>query len=238
MLKFKSLVLLIYLSIVGCVEETSTTGAFSEYKVSEKEYYDIKRIPKEHRDGSSYNNYLNDLKIVEFLLNNSGDNQELLTQDLVNSAEKLSHDVIKRYVENRILDEVKLVDIKQYYQEHLDEFSLTNFIVDEYYVTDKELFEGELTLEEIIQPLTANRKELMSNNLTENIEAELVNLSPNELTKAPVSIGDLHVIYRLVESVSITPLYDDVEYRVRSHLIDVLRKKAEAELRVKIFPRA
>jgi hypothetical protein len=225
--------LLICLAAVGCTKQESAEGKFSEFKISEKTYYDVKHVPDEHRDGTSYQAYLNDLMVVESLLTQQ--EEELLTQDLINSAEYLSQKVINRYVERKVLDELKTVDLEQFYQNNLDQFSLTKYVVDEYYISDLATFTDGQKVESLIDGVTPNRKELISNNINETIQRELNNIAISEFSKEPILIDDFNIIYQLIERTSETPEYDDVKFRVSAYFTSILRLKIKGEMNVSIL---
>lgn len=228
-MNYKAL-LLICLAAVGCTKQESSEGKFSEFKISEKIYYDAKRVPNEHRDGSSYQSYLNDLMVVESLLSQQEEGGELLTQDLINSAEYLSQKVINRYVEGKVLDELKTVDLEQFYENNLDQFVLTKYVVDEYYISDLATFTDDQKIESLIDGVAPNRKGLISNNINETIQRELNNIAISEFTKGPILIDDFNIIYQLIERTSVTPEYDDIKFRVSAYFTSSLRLKIKGEM--------
>jgi hypothetical protein len=229
--------LLICLAAVGCTKQESAEGKFSEFKISEKTYYDVKRVPDEHRDGTSYQAYLNDLMVVESLLSQQEGGQ-ILTQDLINSAEYLSQKVINRYVERKVLDGLKTVDLERFYQNNLDQFSLTKYVVDEYYISDLATFEDDQKIEVLIEGVIPNRKVLMSNNIKDAVHDELNRISVDEYSKQPLLIGNFNIIYHLIERTSETPEYDDVKFRVSAYFTSILRRKIKEEMNVNILREA
>lgn len=227
MIKFNWVVILCCVAFSGCSEDKQQEDKFSEFKITENQYYNSKGVPVEHRDGSSFQGYLNKLKVVESLLSENP-TDKLLSRDLISSAEFLTQKVINRYVDLKVLEMLKTIDLKQYYHENSDKFSTTSYIVDEYYLVDFD--NSEVDVERVFKNLKGNRKELKSNNLSQNIKLELEALSENELTASPLLVGDFYMIYRLIEKSHITPDYKDVEFRVRSDLTSTLKIKIEAEL--------